>query len=40
MPPGTSAFLGAPLLFLAVQLALGRRPWLPRVIAERSRHDC
>lgn len=36
MPPGTSAFLGAPLLFLAAQLALGRRPWLPRVIAERS----
>jgi hypothetical protein len=36
MPPGTSALLGAPLLFLATQLALGRRPWLPRVIAERS----
>ena len=36
MPPGTSALLGAPLLFLATQLALGRRPWLPSVIAERS----
>lgn len=36
VPPGTSALLGAPLLFLAAQLALGRRPWLPRVIAERS----
>jgi hypothetical protein len=36
MPPGTSAFLGAPLLFLAAQLTLGRRPWLPRVIVDRS----
>lgn len=35
-PPGTSAIIGAPLLFLAAQLALGRRPWLPRLIAERS----
>lgn len=35
-PPGLSAVLGAPLLFLAAQLALGRRPWLPRVIAARS----
>lgn len=36
VPPGTSALLGAPLLFLAAQLALGRRPWLPKVIANRS----
>ena len=35
-PPGTSAIIGAPLLFLAAQLALGRGPWLPRLIAERS----
>ncbi len=35
-PPGLSAILGAPLLFLAAQLAFGRRPWLPKVIAERS----
>lgn len=36
VPPGTSALLGAPLLFLAAQLTLGRRPWLPRMITERS----
>ena len=35
MPPGTCAVLGAPLLFLTVQLALGRKPWLPRAIARR-----
>lgn len=35
-PPGTSAILGAPLIFLAAQLALGRRPWLPGIIANRS----
>jgi len=35
-PPGTSAVLGAPLVFLTAQLALGRSPWLPRVIADRS----
>nr|WP_245404692.1 exopolysaccharide biosynthesis protein [Ancylobacter gelatini] len=35
-PPGTSAVLGAPLIFLTLQLALGRDPWLPRVIANRS----
>lgn len=34
--PGTSAVLGAPLVFLAAQLALGWRPWLPKVIANRS----
>jgi hypothetical protein len=27
VPPGTSAILGTPLLFLTVQLALGKEPW-------------
>lgn len=36
VPPGTSAVLGAPLVFLAAQLAFGRRPWLPAVIARRT----
>lgn len=36
VPPGTSAILGAPLVFLAAQLAFGRRPWLPAVIARRT----
>jgi hypothetical protein len=35
-PPGTSSVLGAPLVFLAAQLALGRSPWLPPIIARRS----
>ena len=35
-PPGTSAILGAPLLFLAAQLAFGRQPWLPVIITKRS----
>lgn len=35
-PPGTSAILGAPLVFLAAQMALGRKPWLPKVVAARS----
>jgi len=34
--PGMSVILGAPLLFLAAQLALGKRPWLPKLIADRS----
>lgn len=33
VPPGTSTILGAPLVFLAAQLSLGLRPWLPGVIA-------
>jgi hypothetical protein len=36
VPPGTSAILGAPLVFLAAQLAIGRGPWLPSLIADRS----
>jgi hypothetical protein len=35
-PPGTSAVLGAPLVFLATQLCLGRQAWLPEVVAQRS----
>jgi hypothetical protein len=35
-PPGTSGILGLPLVFLAAQLMLGQRPWLPKVIANRS----
>jgi len=35
-PPGLSAVLGAPLIFLAAQLALGLKPWLPGFIARRS----
>lgn len=35
--PGLSAILGAPLLFLTWQLAVGRpHPWLPSVIRNRS----
>lgn len=36
VPPGTSAILGAPLIFLAAQLLFGRSPWLPSVVARRS----
>lgn len=36
VPPGTSAILGAPLVFLAAQLTFGRQPWLPAFIANRS----
>ncbi len=36
VPPGTSTILGAPLVFLAAQLAFGRRPWLPALIARRT----
>lgn len=35
-PPGTSTVLGAPLVFLAAQLMLGRAPWLPAFVAKRS----
>lgn len=36
VPPGTSVVLGAPLVLLSLQLALGRRPWLPGVLARRT----
>ncbi len=36
MPPGASAVLGAPLIFLAAQLAFGLKPWLPSIITKRS----
>lgn len=36
VPPGVSGVLGAPLIFLAAQLMLGRPPWLPRLISDRS----
>jgi hypothetical protein len=36
LPPGASSILGAPLLFLTAQLAVGRKPWLPQAIADRS----
>ncbi len=35
-PPGTSAVLGAPLIFLATQVMFGRKPWLPAIITQRS----
>ena len=36
-PPGTSSVLGAPLLFIAAQLMIGRPVlWLPRLITRRS----
>lgn len=35
-PPGTSAILGLPLVFLSAQLMFGRKPWLPKVISGRS----
>ena len=37
LPPGASSVLGAPLIFIAAQLALARPgPWLPKFMAERS----
>ena len=37
MPPGFSAILGAPLLFITAQLMVGRRTvWLPRAVTERT----
>lgn len=37
LPPGSSSVLGAPLILIAAQLAVGRRTlWLPKVIAGRS----
>ncbi len=34
--PGTSAITGVPPVYLSLQLALGRKPWLPAFITERS----
>ena len=37
LPPGSSTVLGAPLVLISPQLALGvRRPWIPRWLAKRS----
>ena len=36
LPPGASTVLGAPLLFLTAQLALGKRAWLPKVITKHT----
>lgn len=37
MPPGVSAILGAPLIFITFQWMLGRRTlWLPKVLLERT----
>jgi hypothetical protein len=36
MPPGVSAIVGAPLVFLTAQLMLGMNAWLPRIISDRS----
>lgn len=37
LPPGTSAVLGAPLLFVTAQLLIGRSTlWMPHFILERS----
>jgi hypothetical protein len=35
-PPGTSSILGLPLLYLTAQMMLGKLPWLPAFIADRS----
>ncbi len=35
-PPGLAGILGLPLIYLATQLMLGRTPWLPPFIANRS----
>lgn len=35
-PPGLAGILGLPLIYLASQLMLGRTPWLPPFIANRS----
>jgi hypothetical protein len=35
-PPGVSGVLGLPLIYLSFQMMLGRMPWLPQIIADRS----
>ena len=34
-PPGLSAILGLPILYLTAQMMLGRVPWLPQAVAGR-----
>jgi hypothetical protein len=36
LPPGASTVLGTPLLFLTAQLALGKPPWLPKIVSNRT----
>lgn len=36
MPRGASGIFGLPLTILATQFMLGRKPWLPRIVAKRS----
>lgn len=36
VPPGVSAVLGTPLIFLSAQLMTGRSPWLPGLVVQRS----
>ncbi len=36
VPPGTSTLLGTPLLFLTIEWALGKQPWLPGALTRRS----
>ncbi|QCB48373.1 exopolysaccharide biosynthesis protein [Hydrogenophaga sp. PAMC20947] len=36
VPPGVSAVLGTPLIFLSAQLMLGLKPWLPTIVTKRS----
>lgn len=35
-PPGISAVLGLPMIYLASQMMLRRQPWLPRLVEARS----
>jgi len=35
-PPGASALLGLPMIYLASQMMLRRQPWLPKLVAARS----
>lgn len=35
-PPGMSALLGLPMIYLASQMMLRRQPWLPKVVEARS----
>ena len=34
--PGMSSILGLPLIYLSSQLMLGKKPWLPKLVAGRS----